>query len=193
MKFCKSGEWKERMLEYVQTFNTFRLTLQQTLQIRVALGVDDLNAKMNVVLTRLFDTRYDWEKKLLDRTKKLGNSSRWINNPKILQQLVLASNDHEINPNVFDPETADSDSDFMDWNKNFIEGIREELHTSLEVLCDKNMEIFKTKLKLHEARMEEAIKKSADHIIRALSGPYDRLENEVSRFPFLGMPAANLV
>jgi len=193
------------MLEYVQTFNTFRLTLQQTLQIRVASGVDDLNAKMNVVLTRLFDTRYDWEKKLLDRTKKLGNSSRWINDPKILQQLVLASNDHEINPKVFDPKTkadsitsasttaADSDSNFMDWNKNFIEGIREELHTSLEVLCDKNMELFKTKLKLHEARMEEAINRSADHIIRALSGPYDRLENEVSRFPFLGMPAANFV
>ncbi|KAJ3509167.1 hypothetical protein NLJ89_g5363 [Agrocybe chaxingu] len=194
LKFFRAEEWKQRLLGYVETFNNHRLSLQQTLQIQVVAGVDDLNFKMDLILKSLFDQKYDWEKTLATKTRQLGNRSRWMNNTKIIAELVKISNDHQVDPSVFNPKSSKSarsstsdastavaattESNTMDWHAHFIENIKEELNTSLEDLCERNRTLFETKLNFHTKRIEDAISKSAQRVIRALSGPYDRLDHE---------------
>lgn len=65
--------------------------------------------------------------------------------------------------------------------------VKKELELSLDTLCDKNLNKFEMKLSFHAQQMELAIANSAQLVIQSLSGPSDRLVNEVSSLvsPFL--------
>jgi len=50
---------------------------------------------------------------------------------------------------------------------------------SLDALCERNLNMFELKLNFHTQKMEETILNSARFVVRTLSGPSDRLRNEV--------------
>jgi hypothetical protein len=60
--------------------------------------------------------------------------------------------------------------------------LRDEMKSSLDELCNRNMNIFKVKLAFHTQQLQESITSSAEFVVRTLSGPHDRLRHEVCPF-----------
>ncbi|KAF8875695.1 hypothetical protein BD779DRAFT_1678108 [Infundibulicybe gibba] len=63
-------------------------------------------------------------------------------------------------------------------NVDALSALKDSIHTSLDALCNRNSEIFYRKLDLQMERLEYAVEMSAKYVVRELSGPYDRLQDE---------------
>ncbi|KAH9481747.1 hypothetical protein JR316_0006274 [Psilocybe cubensis] len=195
VKFWKAQDWKKRMLGHIAEFTEFRVQLQTTLQVQVAVGVEDLVLKMDVVLTHFFTPKADWEKNLDKKTRSLGPPSAWINDPAILQSLISETKDPAFS---FAPAAGSSGDKGKDVDKP-AEGskvkdtekakidfaidaqlakIKKELELSLDILCERNKDMFEVKLSFHTKQLEQSIANSAQLVIKSLSGPYDRLVHE---------------
>jgi len=159
------------MLSYIADFSQYRTLLQQALSIQMASGVSDLVSKMDVLLSSVFEPTSDWEKTLVTKTRQLGAPSSWMHDTETLATLIASSEESSI----VDVGMA-SNTQFQK--------IRTELAVSLDVLCDRNAEIFDLKLSMHSIKIQEAIANSAHHVVKTLSGPYDRLHNKVCHNPF---------
>ena len=158
------------MLGHIEEFNRFRLLLQQALSIQVASGVDDLVYKMDMVLASLFSPKADWEKELASQSRRLGKIESWIDDGETLQSLILTSKDPSLDMNVEKPDLEILTE---------LQHLKKDLGMSLDMLCERNLNMFELKLNLHTQKMEDAILNSARFVVRTLSGPYDRLHNEV--------------
>lgn len=167
------------MLGHIRKFNRFRLELQQTLSVQVASNVEDLVSKMDTVLSRFFTPKSDWEKDLDMKTRNLGSPSTWIQNTSTLQSLILCTNDPSL---PLPPPTYEQSSSGMSMTfgaEMQLSNVKKELQLSVEDLCEKNMDMFELKLSFHTQQMEKAIADSANLVIQSLSGPCDRVINEV--------------
>jgi len=156
------------MLGHIADFNRFRLLLQQALSIQIASGVDDLVFKMDLVLGSLFSPKADWEKDLASQSRRLGKLGDWIDDDTTLVSLVSTSKDPSLNL---------EGPDFQILSE--LQQLKNDLGLSLDKLCEQNLDRFELKLNLHTQQMQEAILNSARFVVRTLSGPYDRLYNEV--------------
>lgn len=140
--------------------------------------------KMDVLLLRLFAPKADWEKEIVAKTRQLGkpkdskDSKDLVNDITTLQTLVAITKDP-----LLDAKNAGEDNStkagFKAALPTQIEQLRKELHLSLDVLCERNQEMFELKLNYHTQQLQEAILNSAQYVVQSLSGPYDRLHNEV--------------
>ena len=175
MKFWKSADWKQRVLGHIKEFNRFRLLLQEALAIQVASGVDDLVSKMDMVLASLFSPKADWETELASQSRRLGKMEAWINDDETLLSLVSTSKDPSWNMNA-----EKSNLEFL----TALQHLKKDLGMSLDQLCERNLDMFELKLKLHTQQIQEAILNSARFVVRTVSGPHDRLHNEVCNVIF---------
>jgi hypothetical protein len=149
--------------------------------------VGSMFEKMDVLLLRLFAPKADWEKEIVVKARQLGkpkdskDAKDLINDINTLQTLVAITKDP-----LLDAKNAGEDDStkagFKAALPTQIEQLRKELHLSLDVLCDRNQEMFELKLNYHTQQLQEAILNSAQYVVRSLSGPYDRLLNEVRFF-----------
>ncbi|KAF9484259.1 hypothetical protein BDN70DRAFT_162234 [Pholiota conissans] len=175
VKFLKATQWKERMENHATAFDNYRHKIQQILSIQTASDVQSLRT----LLSRLY-TPKGWEKdattKALERSKNLKGPEDLIHDPTYLQNLIAMSNDSSPPPSQVGKQAADAG--IKSGLPNDIEKLQKELNTSLDKLCDKNREMFKVKLRYHAQQLQDTINNSARHIIKSLSGPYDRLYNE---------------
>lgn len=171
------------MLAYIADFDGYRVRLHQTLSMQVASGVNDLLTKMDTLLSRLFVPREPWEiqtARRLDAVRATDASHQWFKDPQTLQALVLATGDNEISFSSSSDATQDAMMPMMHTRMDLqLDRLKEDLQLSLDVLCDKNRDVFNLQLQLHTERLEQAIMISARMVIRTLEGPHDRLENEV--------------
>ena len=154
------------MLSYIADFGQYRALLQQALSIQMASGVSDLVSKMDVLLSSVFEPTSDWEKVLAKKTRQLGTPSSWMQDTEILTTLIASSE-------------GSSTIDVGMVSDTQLQKIRTELTVSLDVLCDRNAEMFDLELSMHSTKIQEAITNSAHHVVKTLSGPYDRLHNKV--------------
>ncbi|KAF9484260.1 hypothetical protein BDN70DRAFT_872756 [Pholiota conissans] len=181
VKFWKSQEWKDRILGHATKFNEFRILIQQTLSIQVASDVGTVLEKMNVLLFRLYSPKADWEKEIVAKTRQLGkpkdskDSKDLISDSNSLQTLVAITKDPLLDSTLED-EKANKPG-FQSALPSHIEQLRKELHLSLDVLCERNQEMFELKLNYHTQQLQEAILNSAQYVVQSLSGPYDRLRD----------------
>lgn len=165
------------MLGYVQTFSDHRNHLQQIVSLQVASGVGDLVSKMNSVLSQLYKPKSGWERELDDRTHRLGNPAKWLDDESTLRSMVALTDDPTL---PVPPLGQENPSDFL--VKSRLQRVRMELEMSLDVICERNMDRFELRLNFFAYQMQEAIQESTHTIVQALSGPFDRLENEVRLF-----------
>ena len=89
VKFVKSQEWKQRMMEFNNVFIEHRTALLQLLSIRMARGVDDLHTKMDALLAQAFNTNQEWEKRVQKRLRQYGSLDSWITDLPKIQLLIL--------------------------------------------------------------------------------------------------------
>jgi len=160
------------MLSYIAEFSQYRTLLQQALSIQMASGVSDLVTKMDVLLSSVFEPTSDWEKTLITKTRQLGAPSSWMQDTATLTSLIASSEESSI-------------VDVRMTSGTQLQKIRMELAVSLDILCERNAEMFDLKLSMHSTKIQETIVNSAHHVVKTLSGPYDRLHNEVLHDPFL--------
>jgi hypothetical protein len=170
------------MSGYVDEFKNHRVQLQEILSLYTASNVKVLVTKMSDLVSRLLATKPDWEKTLATKTQNLGDRSEWLNDDATLQDVVSAAED-----SVFGgiaTRKVESKSKDIQCNVQSIKltELRDELELSLDELCNRNMEIFESKLAFHTQQLQDAIARSAQFVIRTLSGPYDRLLHEVCPF-----------
>jgi hypothetical protein len=171
------------MLAYIADFEGYRVRLHQTLSVQVASGVSDLVTKMDTLLSRLFAPREPWEietARRLDALRTPDANHQWVKDPQTLQALILATGDNEMSFSSNSDSTQDAMMPMLNTRMDLqLERLKEDLQLSLDVLCDKNRDLFNLQLRLHTERLEQAIMLSARMVIRTLEGPHDRLENEV--------------
>ncbi|KAF5320976.1 hypothetical protein D9619_000354 [Psilocybe cf. subviscida] len=174
VKFCKAKDWKARMLEFVETFDRHRIELHQALSLQVASDVNDLVSKMDLLLGRLFSPREPWELVVSSKIRELDTNGQadWKEDTQILRSLAIATGDPSVKWHA--------SSDLVEATKLELQldQIKEDLHLSIDVLSQRNTELFELKLKLHTEQLERAILHSARFVISSLSGPHDRLEHE---------------
>ncbi|KAG2011262.1 hypothetical protein CC2G_011403 [Coprinopsis cinerea AmutBmut pab1-1] len=178
-KFLKSQEWKGVMTEYSQTFINHRTNLHTILSLRITRAVDNLGAKMKILIAQAFTPQRDWEKNLQKKLKEYGPKENWIHNTEKVKELIKLSEDPMIDRGLLnvpdDPAEAASAEQRL---ATFIAGLNQEISTSLRTLFDRNMGIFEQKLDFHTQELQDSIEKSAKYVVRALAGPYDRLQHE---------------
>jgi hypothetical protein len=81
------------MSGYVDEFKNHRVQLQEILSLYTASNVKVLVTKMSDLVSRLLETKPDWEKTLATKTQNLGDRSEWINDDATLQDVVSAAED----------------------------------------------------------------------------------------------------
>uniref|UniRef100_A0A8H7Y3G6 ZZ-type domain-containing protein n=1 Tax=Psilocybe cubensis TaxID=181762 RepID=A0A8H7Y3G6_PSICU len=177
VKFWKAQDWKNRMLGHINQFNQLRNELQQTLSVQVASGVEDIAVKMDEVLSRLYAPRYDWEKSLDMKTRGLEfMDPSWIEGPDTLRNLLLDTNDPSLP--AMSPAGQAKDISTQIATDMQLSKVKREIQSSLDALCDRNMDMFELRLNFHAQQMEQVIMNSAHLVIQSLSGPSDRLLNK---------------
>lgn len=163
------------MLEFIDTFDKHRLELHQAISLQVASDVNDLVSKMDILLGRLFLPHEPWELVVSSKIGELDTSGQtdWMKDTQVLRSLAIASGDT--------PSKWDVPSDLVEATKLEMQlnQIKEDLHLSIDILSQRNTELFALKLKLHTEQLERAIMHSARFVISSLSGPHDRVEHEV--------------
>jgi hypothetical protein len=169
------------MSGYIDEFKNHRVQLQEVLNLYTASNVKVLVTKMSDLVSRLFETKPDWEKTLATKTQNLGDWSEWLNNDATFQDVVSATED----PVLWGIAARKIDfksKDIHNAHSVNLAGLRDDLKSSLDELCNQNMDIFESKLAFHTQQLQDAIARSAQFVVRTLSGPYDRLQHEVCPF-----------
>jgi hypothetical protein len=92
-KFYKAQESMTCMAEYIDDFKNHRVQLQEALSLYTASNAKLLVTKMSSLVSRLLETKPDWEKTLATKTQKLEDRSEWIESDTALQAVVSAAED----------------------------------------------------------------------------------------------------
>jgi hypothetical protein len=69
------------------------------------------------------------------------------------------------------PGRSSRSNDIFDVQSVNLAELRGQLKLSLDEVCGKNMEIFESKLAFHTQQLQDAIARSAQFVVRTLSGP----------------------
>jgi hypothetical protein len=181
VKFYKAHDWKSRMTTYIDDFKEQRVQLQEVLSLYTASNVKVLVTKMENLLSQLLGTKPDWEKTLATMIQKLGDRSKWIDSDAVLQDLVSAAEDPVLG-GIATKMVEHKPKEMQDVQSIKLSELRAELKLSLDDLCNRNMNIFESKLAFRTQQLQDAIESSAQFVVRTLSGPYDRLLHEVCPF-----------
>ena len=166
------------MSGYIDDFKNHRVQLQEALSLYTASNIKVLVTKMSDLVSRLFETKPDWEKTLATKTQDLGDRSEWIESDATLQAVVSAAEDPVLG-GIVTKKVESKSNEMRDVQSTKLSELRDELELSLDELCNRNMDIFESKLAFHTQQLQEAIARSAQYVVRTLSGPYDRLLHEV--------------
>ena len=169
------------MLGYIDEFKKHRVQLQDILCLYTASNVKVLVTKMSDLVSRLLATKPDWEKMLATKTQNLGDRSEWLENDDALQDVISAAEDSVLG-GIATRKVESKSKDICDVQSIKLSELRDELKSSLDELCNRNMDIFESKLAFHTQQLQDTIARSAQFVVRTLSGPYDRLLHEVCPF-----------
>jgi hypothetical protein len=182
VKFVKSQEWKQRMMEFNNMFIEHRAALVQLLSVRMARGIDDLHTKMNSLLSQAFNANQEWEKTLQRLLRQYAPLHSWIDDMPKVQELLKASRDPSIDGDIFGRPDGKEDSEEIQQHrlKSLLVSLKADLESTVKMHCKKNLETFGKKLDFHTQQVQEAISRAATYVIDQLSGPHDRLRHEVS-------------
>ena len=165
------------MTGYIDEFNKHRVQLQEALSLHTASNIKVLTD----LVSRLFDTNPDWEKALATKTQNQGDRSKWIDDDAALQAMVSAAED-PILGGIATRKVESKSKEICDVQSIKLSELRDELRISVDELCNRNMNIFESKLAFRTRQLQDTIKSSAEFVVRTLSGPYGRLLHEVCPF-----------
>ena len=171
------------MKVYIDDFKKHRVQLQEILSFYTALDVKVLVTnvtKMSDLVSRLFETKPEWEKMLATETQNLGIGERnkWIESDASLQAFIEATE----GPVLKGIATKKVESKSKDAQSKNLSDLRDEMESPVDELCQRNKDIFELKLAFHTQQLQDTIEGSAQFVVRTLSGPYDRLLHEVCPF-----------
>lgn len=193
VKYLKSREWKERIEGHMTVFCDLRDRLSQILTVRIAADTNNmvdemrsLNAAVGTLLSRLFLPKAGWERdvdqKKLELIKESGRDPKEMLNDSLVLQILA---DLTQDPLLDSKHTQENLRGSKAVNSGRaltteIDQLKKDLNSSLDTLCKRNEETFKLKLNFHTEQLQSAIHDSAQYVVQSLSGPHDRLRNEVS-------------
>lgn len=164
---------------YIQTFTEHKIHVQTLLAFQTQRGIHDINTKLEQLLNVLFNPADD-EQKIVTVVSSLGHPRIWLRDDARIERLLTLTNDTTFNRPTLSAQGDPTTSGENEGRKQtIIQEVREELTTPLEDLCLRNLPYFEQKLDFHTEQLKEAISASAQTVIRALQGPYDRLNHEV--------------
>ena len=166
------------MAGHIDGFKNHRVQLQEALSLYTASNANVLVTKTSDLVSRLLATKPDWERMLAVMTQHLGDRNEWLESEAALQAVVLATQNLVLGGIA----AKKVDSKSRDVQSAMLSELRDEMELSLDEMCNRNMELFESKLAFHTQQLQEAIVKSAQFVVRTLSGPHDRLLHELPPF-----------
>ena len=183
VKFYRAQEWKARMKGYIDDFKKHRIQLQEILSLYTAFGVKVLVTNVANLVSRLFETKPEWEKTLATETQNLGigERSKWIESDASLQAFIQATDDTVLK-GIVTKKVESKSKEMRDVQSKKLSELREELASPVDKICQENEDTFELKLAFHTQQLQNTIESSAQFVVRTLSGPYDRLLHEVCPF-----------
>jgi len=179
------------MKGYIDDFKKHRDQLRDILSLYTALEVKVLGTnvtKMSDLVSRLFETKPQWEKTLATETQnlELGERSKWIESDASLQAFMEAAEDPVLLKGIVTKKVESRSKEMRDVQSGVqskkLSELRDELVSSVDELCQKNVDVFELKLAFHAQQLQDTIESSAQFVVRTLSGPHDRLLHEVCFF-----------
>lgn len=189
VKYLKAREWKEKLLRFVSTFDELRNRLILAVTFQTASDVGRMVTSMDTILSLLFAARDADEKKELKRINDAGRDKLKTDSDALAKLLAPTGDssmeripisrhkvDGDEKKSTFKPDTRKVNTDMQ------VQELQKDLSASVDELCEKNWKYFERSLALYTDQLQKSIDYSADRVILTLSGPYDRLQHEVSRF-----------
>ncbi|RXW24392.1 hypothetical protein EST38_g1492 [Candolleomyces aberdarensis] len=180
VKFVKSQEWKQRIMDFNNIFIEHRTVLLQLLSIRTARGVDDLHTKMDVLLSHAFNANQEWEKRVQKRLRQYGSLDSWISDMPKIQRLLDLTDDPLIDPDIFGRPDSQQDGDEIRKQRlnSFLAWLKDDLESTVKNHCENNLGTFTKKLDFHTQQLQESISRAATYVVDQLSGPHGRLHHD---------------
>lgn len=184
-------EWKKKFTGFVSTFGELRQRLMIVLGIQTAFNVSQMVFNTNKTLARFFEAQNPKEKEFMKEINAVRSDVLKGDIPA-LQKLVGSIEGSSMGKNTPDASHGIKDGEKRGSSKPdpkkvasvntniYMDELREEIQSSVDTLCQKNLEQFEMSLALHMDHLKKSIHASADRVINSLSGPYDRLWHKVS-------------
>ncbi|RXW20791.1 hypothetical protein EST38_g5070 [Candolleomyces aberdarensis] len=176
VKLYKSQEWKLRIMDFNHIFIEHRTSLLQLLSIKMARGVDDLLTKMDVLLSHAFNANQEWEKRVQERLRQYGSLDSWISDMPKVQKLMDLTEDDPTILGRLDPKQGEEKRNQR--LNSFLVGIKGNLESTVQILCENNLGTFTKKLDFHTQQLQESISHAATYVVDQLSGPHGRLHHD---------------
>ena len=157
------------MKGYIDDFKKHRVQLQETLSLYTALDVKVLVTtvtKMSDLISRLIETKPEWEKTLATETQNrgLGEWSKWIESDASLQAFIEAADDPVFRGTVTKKVESKS-KEMRDVQSKKLSELRSEMVSSVDELCQENEDVFELKLAFHTQQLQDTIKSSVQLVI----------------------------
>jgi len=116
--------------------------------------------KMSNLVSRLFETKPDWEKTLATQTQNLGDWSEWIDTDADHdQQAVVSAAEDPVLGGIVTKKVESKSNKMRDVQSTKPSELRDEL-------CNRNMDISEPKLAFHTQQLQEAIARPAQSVVR---------------------------
>lgn len=181
-------------MQFVSTFDNLRTRLFQNIGLQTASNVGQLVSDMERILSLLFASQNANEDEDMKRISTFSRESL-ISSPDTLRSL-LSSNEE---PSIAEQIPEQSSNLEEDGENNTtpkpdakkvanvsiemqVTELLEDLRSSVDALCEKNLEYFEKILVFYTDQLKKSINDSAERVMLSLSGPYDRLQHTVCNF-----------
>ncbi|KAF8529737.1 hypothetical protein BU17DRAFT_36437, partial [Hysterangium stoloniferum] len=181
VKVLVGSVWENRFLEFLSLFVRRRQEFEFALTIHTARGVDaanealgDVNARLDLMMQMLKQLVSPEEKEMAQLVEKRGGVEAVQNNKKALEELNKLAHKNTASLELI------STGPQKTLNKDDMEELLEDLHTSPDKAMEKNEKVFERKFEIQQRQITEELTRvlgrEGDRIISAItSGPRDRL------------------
>ncbi|KAG8870079.1 hypothetical protein FRB98_001887, partial [Tulasnella sp. 332] len=175
VRVFKSTQWESELIAHTKTFGERKKDLKFALEIHTAVAVDKMQyqvAEMFKMLTKVLRNQSAKEDELKKEIDKNGGFDKVISRDDVLLTLSTKYEDKD----MIDKTSSVVKS--KDAQKTLDASLRRELQTSVHDDLKANQKLFDMKFDAQTAQLKEAMERSADRVISALSkGPYERVED----------------
>ncbi|KAF8994672.1 hypothetical protein BDQ17DRAFT_1412488 [Cyathus striatus] len=194
-KLIKSPKYEAFFAYYMSRFIEYRDELYRDLALHTALRMEDVNSKLDdqrftlvdiqsqlKTLFRILDTPK--EKEILRIIDGAGGAGACIENHKILQELVLRSEDDSFRKNhrnVSHKEVTNVGNEALSVKEKELpiqeiqRILRQELYEDLDKVFQENFGRFSGKLDIQAKAIKDTVERQSDRIISYVSGWHERI------------------
>lgn len=187
VKYFLARDWKDKILAFAEKFDKHHGEIAIALSLHGNFQNDFIVSKVKELSTAFFDYQSAIEKRIKAKVEEYGGQKECLGDDNKLKELLLVSKDYSDRTDgaVAQKPSKDKDKDRTAKLGDLMGAVRNDIEKKLEELLKANYVTFERKLNL---KMEGLVSGAVREVIRELSGPHDRVQNEVRNLYLVLVP-----